>query len=182
MTDPTAVVVLAVAAAACAAAVRWPLIGLLAYLWLDFMRPNDLFVELRDYRVMLIVAAVTMAATVWRRRGALIDDWRPYAPLAALTVVVAVASAVSVDPRASSAKLVHLVKMMVLVWLIATLLTDQARMRAVFWIIGLSLAVLGVDAIAKAMALDASLLAQSLVAIEGPGGLQDGAFRDRNDL
>ena len=39
-----------------AVALRWPVVGLLVYLWLDFMRMTDMFVETR-YRPMLVIGS-----------------------------------------------------------------------------------------------------------------------------
>ena len=52
--SPVAAVVLAVAAAGAVAAAAWPFLGLLTYLWFDFMRPHDSWVVLRAYRPIYI--------------------------------------------------------------------------------------------------------------------------------
>ena len=177
-----AVIVLAVAAAAAAIALRWPFVGLLAYLWLDFMRPHDRWVELRDYRPMLVLGLVTVAATAWQRRDRLLDARWSLLPLAALTAVVALAAATSVDPLGSAEVLLQMAKLLVLVWAIHALVSDEAHLRALIWVLSLSLAVLAVGAVVQA--IDHGLLwtFRPEAVIEGPPGLNDGAFRDSNDL
>jgi hypothetical protein len=175
-------VVLAVSAAACIAAVRRPFVGLLAYLWLDYMRPNDFFVELRDYRVMLVLGAVTAAATAWHRRAHLFEHWRELAPVAALVVVVAFATATSIDPLASSSELVQAMKMLVLVWMIATLVSSADRARMVVWTICGSLAVLAAAAVAQAIERGLFEEFRQAAIVHGPVGLNDGPLRDNNDL
>ncbi len=177
-----AAVVLSVVGAAAAAALRWPLAGLLAYLWLDFMRPHDTYVELRAARPMLVLGVVTLAATAWRERRRLGDTWRALRPVAALTAVVAASALISVDRSASAAALVHMGKMLALVWLIERLVRDEAGVRAVLWVLALSLGVLAVGAIVQANARDLLHEFRPELVIEGPPGLHDGAFRDNNDL
>ena len=178
------VAVLLLTAAACAAALRWPLVGLLTYLCFDFMRPNDFLPELRDYRLMLILALVTVASTAWHYRRALFDRWWALAPVVAFVAVVTMATLTSVEPLHSAEALQEAVKMLVLVWMIDVLVADERRARAAFWVIALSLGVLAVYAATHAIARGTLFEAYSAEkTVAGPrtddGG---GAFRDNNDL
>jgi hypothetical protein len=128
--SPVVVAVLILTAAACLAALRWPLVGLLTYLCFDFMRPNDFLFELRQYRLMLILALVTLASTAWHYRRALLERWRSLTPVVAFVAVVTLATLASVDPLHSAEALLEAVKMLVLVWMIDVLVSDERRTRA----------------------------------------------------
>ena len=180
--SPVAGVVLVIVAAAGVAALRWPLAGLLAYLWLDFMRPHDTYVELRAARPMLVLGVVTLAATAWRERRRLGDAWRGLLPVAALTAAVAASVLGSVDRPQAADTLVDMGKLLALVWLIDRLVRTERRVRAVLWVLVLSLGVLAVGAIVQANAHDLLHEFRYELVIEGPPGLHDGAFRDNNDL
>src|SRR5262245_565810 len=119
--NPAIAVVIVLTAAACALTLRWPFIGLLTYLCFDFMRPNDFLFELRDYRLMLIVALVTVGSAAWHNRRALTDCWWSLAPVIAFVAVVAIATLASMDPSHSAEALQEAAKMLVLVWLIDVL-------------------------------------------------------------
>ena len=180
--SPAGAIGLALVAAGAVAALFWPFVGLLVYLWLDFMRPHDTYVELRALRPMLVVACATLAATAWRERRHLLGSWRRFVPVATLAAVVAASVPVSVDGAQSAATLVEIGKMLALLWLFDRLVRSEQRLRAVLWVIVLSLAVLGVGAIMQASARDLLHEFQLGSVIEGPAGLGDGAFRDNNDL
>ena len=177
-----AAAVLALVVAACVTALRWPLVGLLAYLWLDFMRPVDTYVELRTVRPMLVLALVTLAVTVWRERRRLLDGARRLLPVAVLAGVVALTVVASVDRLQSTSMLLHMGKMLALVWLIDRLVRSEGALRAALWVIVGSLGVLAVGAIGAASARGLLTEFRPELVIEGPPGLHDGAFRDNNDL
>jgi putative inorganic carbon (HCO3(-)) transporter len=176
------IVLLAVLAVAVAAALYWPLLGLLVYVWLDFMRPHDMFVELRSVRPMLVIAAATVVATVWRERQHALQNWRALLPVAALAAVVAASIAVSVDRARSLFVFIEILKMLAFVWLLDRLVHDEWRMRAVLWTVVLSLGVLAVVAIIDACALGVFREFHAGQTIQGPAGRGDGGFRDNNDL
>ena len=181
--NPIVVAVLILTAAACVAALRWPLVGLLTYLCFDFMRPNDFLFELRQYRLMLILALVTLASTAWHNRRTLFDRWWLLAPVVAFAAVVALATLTSGDPLYSVDAMREAMKMLVLVWMIDVLVADERRVRAVFWVIALSLGVLAIYAATHAIArgtLFEAYRAENTVA--GPRSGNAGAFGDNNDL
>jgi probable O-glycosylation ligase (exosortase A-associated) len=180
MSGPAAV--LALVAAACLAALRWPMVGLLAYLWLDFMRPLDIYVELRAVRPMLVLGLVTLAVTAWRERRRLLDGGRRLLPVAALAAVVAVNVGASVDRAQSAWMLLHVGKMLALVWMLDRLVRSEGALRAALWVIVASLGVLALGAIGTASARGLLTEFRPALVIEGPPGLHDGAFRDNNDL
>ena len=182
--NPIVVAVLILTAAVCVAALRWPLVGLLTYLCFDFMRPNDFLFELRQYRLMLILALVTLASTAWHNRRTLFDRWWLLAPVVAFAAVVALATLTSVDPLHSEEALLEAVKMLVLVWMIDELVSDERRTRAAFWVIALSLGVLAIYAATHALARGTLLEAyRSENTVGGPrADAGAGAFGDNNDL
>lgn len=168
--------------AAALAALRWPLVGLLAYLWMDCMRPLDMYPALRSVRPMMLVGVVTLAVTARREGWQGLQAWRALCPAAALAAAVAASIAVSVDPARSVAVLSDVLKMLVLVWMCERLVRSEPSVRAVLWVIGLSCAVLALGAIDSARALDLWREFTPQRVIEGPAGLGDGALRDNNDL
>jgi len=165
-----------------AVALRWPVVGLLVYLWLDFMRPTDVFVELRFLHPMLVIGSATVAATLWQERTRLREGWRPLLPIAAVVAIVAVSVLISVDRSVSLRALIEVGKLLVLVWLMERLLRSEARIRAVLAVLVFSLGVLAIQAIADAQSLGEFVTMPTTVFIQGPTGLNDGAFRDNNDL
>jgi len=108
-----------------AVALRWPVVGLLVYLWLDFMRPTDVFVELRFLHPMLVIGSATVAATLWQERTRLREGWRPLLPIAAVVAIVAVSVLISVDRSVSLRALIEVGKLLVLVWLMERLLRSD---------------------------------------------------------
>ena len=182
--SPIVVAVLLLTAAACLAALRWPLVGLLTYLCFDFMRPNDFLIELRQFRPMLILALVTVASTAWHHRRALFERWRSLTPVVAFVAVVTLATLASVDPLHSAEAMLEAVKMLVVVWMIDVLVNDERRTRAAFWVIALSLGVLAIYAATHALARGTLLEAyRPENTVGGPrADAGAGAFGDNNDL
>jgi putative inorganic carbon (hco3(-)) transporter len=163
-------------------AVQQPFVGLLVYLWLDFMRPHDFFVELRAYRPMLVVGAMTLAAAGWHHRRRLLGRWRPLLPLLTLLVMVLLATIVSSNREQSLPTLVAVAKMLVVVWLLIALVSTKQRFQAVLWAISTALLVLAVCAIVEGF--DRGLMSRFTIdrVIEGPPGNGDGPLRDNNNL
>ncbi len=174
--------VFAALAAAGAVAARWPFVGLLAYLWMDFMRPHDMWVELRAWRPMLAIGLITLLATAWQRREHLLDGTGGLVPLVLLIFATAVSAALGMAPQRATATLVELTKMLALVWLLASLVTSERRLGAVLWVIALSLGVLAVGAIAQGVERGLMHDRHMALAAQGPLGLHDGVYRDNNDL
>jgi len=180
--SPVAAVVLAVAAAGAVAAAAWPFLGLLTYLWFDFMRPHDSWVVLRAYRPMLVLGAVTTAAALWQQRRQLLDRWLRLLPLLVLAAAVALNAVHSSDPATSAGVLLQVLKMLALVWLMSVLVTTDARFQATLWVIALSLLVLAVGAVVQGVEHGLLHEFQTALVIEGPSGNHDGEFGDNNFL
>jgi len=174
--------VLVIVAVGAVLTVRQPFIGLLMYLWLDFMRPHDSFVELRAFRPMLIIGVTTVAATAWYQRHRLLHVWRSLLPVLALLGAVSLSTLTNSGSPPSIEAPLLLSKMVLLVWLLATLVTTRARFEAVLWVICLSLLVSAVGAILQG--LDRGLMHEFRVelVVGGPPGSHDGLFRDNNDF
>lgn len=178
MTTAALFVLAVVAAAAVLAALRQPFVGLLVYLWLDFMRPHDFFPELRAWRPMLVLGVVTLAAAAWHERGRLFAGWRLFVPLFALVAAVALATTGSVDRAASFALLVEAGKMLAIVWLLFVLVSSEERFDAVLWVVSASLLAVAGSAILQGIERGLVREFRPELAVRGP----DGPFGDNNDI
>lgn len=178
-----AALVLSAVAAACVIAPRRPFVGLLAYLWLDFMRPHEMDAQVHALRPMLVVAVVTLAAVLWQwRRGASRRLASIPLPLLALTAAVGLSGNWSADPSAAVAGVIEIGKMLLLVWLIGTLVTTKDRLHAVLGVIALSLAVHA--AMAVQQGIERGLMHEFHIelVVQGPGAGLGGGWVDNNNL
>jgi O-antigen ligase len=181
---PASVALLGLTGAACVAALRWPLIGLAIYLAWDFVRPHDMDVALRVFRPMLMLGTVTFIATARLRWGELLRADRRLLPLVVLLAATTASTIASINPRLSVEGLVHAAKMLVLVWMLASLAGDGRRVRLLFWVIGGSLCVLAVSAVVQAVDHGLRQEFRYAAVIRGPAGAGrgDGMLRDSNDV
>ncbi len=173
-----ALLVLLAVAAGGVLAVRRPFVGLLVYLGLDFMRPHDFFPELRAWRPMLFLAAVTLSATAWHERRRLFAGWRLLLPLIVFVAAIGLAALGSADRAASFVTLAEAGKMLAIVWLLVVLVSSAERFDAVLWVVAASLLVLAATAITQGIERGLIHEFQVALVVTGP----DGAFRDNNDM
>jgi O-antigen ligase len=161
---------------------RAPFVGLLVYLGFDFLRPQDVFLQLRPWHPMLVVGVTTLLVTLWRRRHRLREGVTPLLPFTVLLGVAALSTLLGVDPARSARALVDVAKMLALVWLLLVLVSNQSRLGAALWVITLSLGVLATAAIVQGV--DAGLMSEFRIeaVVQGPPGNHDGPFRDNNNL
>ena len=83
------VLLLAFSMAGGLAAIRWPLPGLLAYLWFDFMRAQDYVVALRSGRPMLMIGiGLVIAALRVHRPQTVSEACRDFLGLGLLCLAV----------------------------------------------------------------------------------------------
>jgi probable O-glycosylation ligase (exosortase A-associated) len=173
-----AVLVLLAVAAGSALAVRRPFAGLLVYLWLDFMRPHDFLPEIRAWRPMLVVGAVTLTATLWRERRRILTDWLPFAPLVAFVAAIALSVLGSTDRAASFATLIEAGKMLAVAWLLFVLVSSEGRLERVLWVVTLSLLVFACEAILQGVERGLIHEFDPKLVVRGP----DGPFGDNNNI
>ncbi len=181
MNDDVAWPLLAVPLIGFATAVRWPRLGLMLYLWLDFMRPHDYLVELRPLRPMLALAVgLLLAAALALRREDLRASLRPLLPLGLL--LVAVTPGALAGDRPDAAALLTPLKLGLVSWLMMTLLRSRSAFDQALLVIGCSLAVLAADALWQAYRSGLHVQFDVAKVVEGPGRGGEGVFRDNNDL
>jgi O-antigen ligase len=146
--------------------------------------------DLRVSQIQLDELTLAPAEVEWLQsldgttRVALLERWRSLTPVVAFVAVVTLATLASVDPLHSAEALSEAVKMLVLVWMIDVLVSDERRTRTAFWVIALSLGVLAIYAATHALAR--GTLLEAYRPENTVGGLRagDGAgtFGDNNDL
>jgi O-antigen ligase len=157
----------------------FPVAGLLFYLWLDFMRPQDALPALAAARPMLAIAVGLLlaarrdVATRWRGEMAGLRDW---AGVAVLCVAVVPASLLSANTATAAA--LEPLKLAVVAWLIAHFLGSRRDFDRALLVIAASLTVLASSAIRQALSGG-----DGFVVVEGPGSAAGGGlFHDNNDL
>lgn len=173
-----AAVVLAVVAAGVVLSVRRPFVGLLVYLWLDFVRPHDFLPELRAWRPMLVLGAATLAAAAWGERRRWRATFGALAPMLVFVAAVGLSALGSSERAASLSTLVEAGKMAALVWLVFVLGSSSARREAVLWTVAASLLVFATLALQQAV--QRGLFHEFVVALVVAG--PEGPFRDNNDI
>jgi O-antigen ligase len=160
--------------AASLATLRWPMVGVCAILTTDFLRPQDLYLELGVVRPVVWLAAATLASTWWHARARLHEIWRPLAPLATVVVVAALSAAASDLPSESWTAWMALAKGAVLAAVIMVHVDTPRRFEAAAWAIAGSLAILSVAGIASGLALGYPAAWAPKGGIGGPPGPDGG--------
>ena len=169
-------------ALAAIASIRRPFVGVCSLLALEFLRPQDLHLELVPLRPVAWLAAATLLGTLLARPPGLRHLARTLAPLGAVLLVAALSAAASdLDAMAWSAW-VGLAKASVLLALTVLHVDSPRRLRVVLWTIAGSIGVLAVAAIAQGVALGYPDSFQIKIGgLGGPVGLDDkGPMRDNN--
>ncbi len=119
-----------------------PFVGLLMYSWLAYMRPQHMSWQLRHENLSLLVAVALFAglALAWRRERFV--TWRPQTVLLVGILAVVALSAHTGVPLGEglAARSLNFFWKAVLIALVTTgLVRTQARLRAMFLVIGFSL-------------------------------------------
>lgn len=179
--DDLSPILLALSLAAGAAAFRWPVAGLLLYLWFDFMRPHDYVVELRAARPMLAIALGLVVATLrsWRRED-LSGATRWALPLICLGLALLPGSLSAAGGGAVS--LISPLKLGLVSLLLPSILRSRNAFDGALLVIAASLTLLALDAIWQGYQSGLHVEFDVARVVEGPGRGGDGVFRDNNDL
>ena len=177
-----AVYLIVVLALAAIASVRWPFVGVCSMLAVDFLRPQDLHLELVPLRPVVWLAAATLLGTLLARPTGAKHLARTLAPLGAVILVGALSAAASDMSAMAWGAWIGLVKSSALVGLIVLHVDSPRRLRVVLWTIAGSIGVLAVAAIAQGLALGYPDSFQIKIGgLGGPMGLDDkGPMRDNN--
>ena len=124
--------------AAVAAALPWiwrrPAAGVAVCVALLQVRPQDIWFELEPFRLLIVVAAVTVGA-VLAREGArpLAASWPELVPFAALLATAAASWVFSPVPGEALPALLALLKLVLLAWLCLHLVRAVGDLRLVIW-------------------------------------------------
>jgi putative inorganic carbon (HCO3(-)) transporter len=154
---------------------RRPLIGLLTFSWLAYMRTQDLTWGFARYqRWSLLVAGVTVAGYLFmKKRPPVLRSPMTWA-LAALVVQVGVSMALSdPTPQPMLGRYIEYVKIIGVALFTTAVVTKVEHLRMLVWIIGLSFAFYGVK-----IGLAGVLTGGGLFIKHGPGGM----LEDNNDF
>lgn len=172
------VVAIAASLAGGALAMLRPRLGLVVYLWLDFMRPLDALPALAAGRPMLVLAAGLLLAALRdplgaRQNGGGKGEWTGVAVLCC-----AVVPASLLLSGAAVASSLEPLKLAVVAWLLARFLDRRGDFDRALLVIAGSLTVLALDAIWQVASGGGGF-----VVVEGPGAAAGrGLFHDNNDL
>jgi putative inorganic carbon (hco3(-)) transporter len=158
---------------------RRPLIGLLTFTWLAYMRPQDLTWGFAKYQRWSFLIAAVMAAG-WlcaRERRKLIWNSRTIAMVAlvcviALSVVFEVDTPQAVDTESVASRMVEFSKIVGVAIFTTALVYKPAHLRILVWVIALSFAFYGVKSGL------AGILGGGAQIMQGPGGM----LEDNNDF
>lgn len=171
-------------AAAALAALRRPEIGLYGLLAIDFLRPQDRYLEFGALRPAAVLVIATAGAALWRLRRGPRPQWRPLLPLLVF-IAITVASALAADTRDLAGPAVFdLVKLAIFVALTTVIVTTRRHLETAAWVVAGSLAVLAIGALLQAAALgypSAFMIPRGGIggpALAGAGG----PFEDNNDF
>lgn len=171
----------ALSLAAGIAAFRWPIAGLMLYLWFDFMRPHDYVVELRTARPMLAIALGLVAASARAmRRQELSGATHWLLPLAGLWLALVPGSLSAAG--GGPATLISPLKLGLVTLLIPSILRRRSAFDGALLVVAVSLTVLALDAVWQGYQKGLHLDFDVARVVEGPGRGGDGVFRDNNDL
>lgn len=173
--------------AAGAMAVRWPFAAALAYLWLDFMRPQDAWPALAAARPMLALAVGMLLAalreSVANPAGFRLDaeTWRAWSGVVALCAAVVPSSLVRAIGSESATAHVGValapIKLALVAWLITRALQRRRDFDLAILVIAVSLTALALMPIWQGIGVSGAH-----VAPQGPGGAGVGLLGDNNDL
>jgi len=153
---------------------RRPLIGLLTFSWLAYMRPQDLTWSFaRAQRWSFLVAAVMLAGWLLsRERRPLVWNARTWA-MVALVAVVGISLVFSVPTRMSvTHRYVEFAKIIGIALFTTALVHKPEHLRMLVWVVALSFAFYGVK---NGLA---GILSGGSPILQGPGGM----LEDNNDF
>jgi probable O-glycosylation ligase (exosortase A-associated) len=155
---------------------RRPLIGLLTFTWLAYMRTQDLTWGFARYaRWSLLIAAVTIAGYLFSsRKQHIMRNWRTYA-LIGLIVQVGISMALSypVPGQPMLGRYIEFVKIIGVALFTTAVVRKVEHLRLLVWVIALSFAFYGVK-----IGLAGVLTGGGLFVKQGPGGM----LEDNNDF
>ena len=154
---------------------RRPFVGLLVFSWLAYMRPQDLtWGFAKGIRWSFYVAVITFAGYFMKRRGSFfVPDVRT-GVFVTLALVIGVGMFFGVEVTAKQfSRYVEFVKIIGIAMFTLAVVTNRERLRALLWVIALSLGFYGV----KNGVWGVLTLGQTHV-LRGPGGM----LLDNNDL
>lgn len=156
-------------------AFRRPLIGLLAFTWLAYMRTQDLTWGFARYqRWSMLVAGVTVAGYLAMRKRPPIPRTALNFALVALVAQVGLSMAVSEPtPQPMLGRYIEYAKIIGVALFTTAVVTRLEHLRMLVWIVGLSFAFYGVK-----IGLAGVLTGGGLFVKQGPGGM----LEDNNDF
>lgn len=156
-----------------------PVAALLVYLWMDYMRPQDVLPVLAEARPMLALATGMLLVSLRDlARGQVtgrFDDWVGVGLLCLVVVPPNVVGWSGSDGVTIDA--VEPVKLALVAYLVAHILRERRDFDRALWVIAGSLTVLASYAIWQRLGAGSEY-----IVIEGPGGVGAGLFADNNDL
>lgn len=147
---------------------RRPLIGMLSFTWLAYMRPNDLcWGFAREQRWSFLIAAVTVAGYIAKPQGRwFVRDPRCYAMIGlAVWVGLSILMGAEMMPRQADAYF-EFCKIIGVALFTTVVITRREHLRIMVWVIALSFAFYGVK-----VGLSGVLSLGRIKVLQGPGGM-----------